>query len=235
MKKRKDSFWGLHSDYHATPDFGVQGRNLKAEDIRYICQLLRPDYWQIDTKGHPGWASYPSELGNAMPEFACNTLATWREATRAEDVSLFTHYSGIVDESFCKNHPEEAVMNPDGTRSKRAVRSNGNYANMLLIPQLSEMAEKYGVNGAWVDGDCWGVEADYHPDTVAAFEAETGIRLNRKLPAAPEDEYFDEYIEFNRELFRRYLRNYVDTMHSKFPDYEIQLDVQRPFSRSCHR
>lgn len=221
MKKRKHAFWGLHSDFHATPDFGTQGTNLREEDIREVCALLRPDYWQIDTKGHPGWASYPTELGNAMPEFACNTLEIWRRATAAEDVALFTHYSGVVDENFCAKHPEEAVMRPDGTRSKKAVRTNGNYADMLLIPQLSEMAEKYGTNGAWVDGDCWGVEIDYHPDTVAEFEAETGIKLNGKPPVSPEDEHFEAYVEFQRVLYRRYLKKYVDAIHTKFPDYEI--------------
>ena len=74
MRKRSEGFWGIHSDFHATPDFGVQGRSLKEEDIREICRLLKPDYWQIDSKGHPGYASFPSELGNSMPEFACNTF-----------------------------------------------------------------------------------------------------------------------------------------------------------------
>ena len=65
MKKRKESFWGLHFDFHATPKDGIQGKNLKEEDIRKICHLLKPDFIQIDCKGHPGYTSYPSKLGNA--------------------------------------------------------------------------------------------------------------------------------------------------------------------------
>ena len=77
MKKtRKDSFLGVHLDYHAKPEDGlVQGKGLREEDIRRICQLLKPDFIQIDCKGHPGWASYPTKIGNAMPEFEKDTLA----------------------------------------------------------------------------------------------------------------------------------------------------------------
>ena len=70
MKRRSESFFGLHFDFHAQPKYGLQGKSLNEEDIRRICRTLKPDFIQIDCKGHPGWASYPTELGNAMPEFA---------------------------------------------------------------------------------------------------------------------------------------------------------------------
>ena len=82
MKKRRDSFFGLHFDYHAMPKFGLQGKTLKEEDIREICRTFQPDFIQIDCKGHPGWTSYPSKLGNAMPEFALDTLELWRRVTK---------------------------------------------------------------------------------------------------------------------------------------------------------
>ena len=91
MKKRKDSVFGIHMNYHAKPEYGLQGVNLKEEDIRRICRELKPDFIQIDCKGHPGWASYPSKIGNAMPEFAQDTLALWRRVTREEDVALYMH------------------------------------------------------------------------------------------------------------------------------------------------
>lgn len=221
MKKRKDSFWGIHSDFHAKPEMGVVGRNLREEDIREICRLLRPDYWQIDCKGHPGWASYPTELGNGMPEFACDTLEMWRRVTREEDVALFLHYSGVIDYKYCAEHPEECVVNANGTLNGESTRRGGRYVDELLIPQLSETVEKYGVDGVWLDGECWGSCLDYHPDTVNGFEKETGISLNGKPPVKRGDPYFDEYCEYNRELFRRYVRHYVDVLHEKHPDFQI--------------
>ncbi len=97
MKRRSESFFGLHFDFHAQPKYGLQGKSLNEEDIRRICRTLKPDFIQIDCKGHPGWASYPSELGNAMPEFAQDTLALWRRVTREENVALYMHYSGVYD------------------------------------------------------------------------------------------------------------------------------------------
>ena len=146
MKKRKDSFFGLHFDYHAQPQYGVQGVNLTEADIREICRIHRPDFIQIDCKGHPGWASYPSELGNAMPEFARDTLALWRKVTREEDVALYMHYSGVYDIKYCSEHPEENVMKADGTYQRGAIRTDGKYVDDLLIPQLLELAEQIGAD-----------------------------------------------------------------------------------------
>ena len=72
-----------------------------------------------------------------------------------------------------------------------------------------------------MDGECWGTCLDYHPDTVAAFEKETGISLDGSLPVKPGDPFFEEYREFCRELFRRYVRYYVDEVHREYPDFQI--------------
>ena len=221
MKKRKDCFFGLHFDFHAQPKYGTQGVNLKEEDIRELCRIIKPDFIQIDCKGHPGWASYPSELGNAMPDFAKDTLALWRRVTKEEGVSLYMHYSGIFEIKYCSEHPEDTVMNADGSFNVSTVRSDSKYVDELLIPQLSELAEKYDIDGVWIDGDCWRARADFHPETLANFEKETGIDLGGKLPATPADPYYDEYREYNRELFRRYVRHYVDVLHERFPNLQI--------------
>ena len=221
MKKRKDSFFGLHFDYHAKPEFGTQGINLKEEDIREICRSFKPDFIQIDCKGHRGWTSYPSELGNAMPDFAHDTLELWRRVTSEEDVALYMHYSGVLDVKYCNEHPNECVMTPDGRLDKGNTRTDGNYVDELLIPQLSELAERYGVDGVWIDGECWKTACDFRPESLAEFEREMGIDLKGKLPAAPGDPYYEEYREYYREKFRRYLRHYVDVLHEKYPDFQI--------------
>lgn len=221
MKQRKDSFFGLHFDFHASPEKGTIGEDLREKDIREICTLLHPDFLQIDCKGHPGWASYPTECGNAMPKIIGDPLALWRRVTKEEDVALFLHYSGVWDGKFSKEHPEQAVLHADGQRDPMSVRTNGTYADTLLIPQLCELAGKYGADGVWIDGDCWGARADFDPETLAAFTAETGIDLEGRLPAAPEDPYYEEYREYCRELFRRYVRHYTDTVHAAYPSFQI--------------
>ena len=79
VKTRAESFLGIHCDFHANPKDGqVIGATLKEEDVRTLCETLKPDYFQIDCKGHPGWASYPTALGNAMPKIEQDISAMWR-------------------------------------------------------------------------------------------------------------------------------------------------------------
>lgn len=221
MKKRKESFFGLHFDFHAKPEYGKQGATLREEDIRSILRTFKPDFLQIDCKGHPGYTSYPSSLGNAMPDFEKDTLALWRKVTKEEDVALYMHYSGVYDMKYCAEHPEETVMTANGKYAVGATRTDGKYVDELMIPQLCELYEKYGIDGVWVDGDCWKATADFRPKSLAAFEQETGIDLEGRIPATPNDKYYDEYREYHRELFRRYLRHYVDVLHEKHKELQI--------------
>lgn len=221
MKTRAQSFFGIHCDFHAIPDYGTQGATLREEDIREICRTLKPDFLQIDCKGHPGWASYPTKLGNAMPDFAIDTLSLWRRVTREEGVPLYMHYSGLYDIKYCAEHPEECVVNADGTKIAEVPRPNGRYVDELLIPQLLELAGTYDVDGVWMDGDCWKVHLDYHPDMLAAFEREYGISLNGNPPCAPGDPYYLQFCEYCRELFRRYVRHYTDAVHARYPHFQI--------------
>ena len=131
MKTRKESFWGLHFDFHARPTDEIQGKNLKEEDIREICRELKPDFIQIDCKGHPGWTSYPSSLGNAVPNFEKDTLAIWRKVTREENVALYMHYSGVFDDIFA-----------EFTRSHELVRvKTTNMGSMLKLTYSAELTE----------------------------------------------------------------------------------------------
>ena len=208
-------YFGLHFDFHASPkrcgDLSI-GETLKEYEIRQICRELRPDFIQVDTKGHPGWASFPSRMGNSMPNFTGNPLELWRQVTREEGVALYAHYSGVADMRYATLHPDQAAKRITGETDVWAIRTNGLYADSLLIPQLCELALDYGLDGAWVDGECWATVADYDPRTVAAFKAETGLdaRANQQ-----------EFKDYCRELFRSYLRHYIDSVHERCPDFKV--------------
>ena len=221
----RDRYFGLHFDFHASPEkcAGVAiGETLAAEDIEWICRELKPDFIQTDCKGHPGWTSYPTALGNAMPAFKGDPLRLWRDVTKEFGIGLYMHYSGVVDRKYVADHPEEQTKGPDGSPNGWfSTRTNGRYADDLMIPQLKELAGKYGVDGVWVDGECWGASADFDPRTVAQFEKETGIDLKGVLPARRGQPHFDEYRTFCRELFKRYLRHYVDAVHADYPRFRI--------------
>ncbi len=222
-KRRDQSFLGLHFDFHANPEtvIGPLGKNLTEDMIREICETIRPDFIQIDCKGHPGWTSYPSKLGNAACDFSQDPLKLWRKVTAECGVALYMHYSGVYDGRYVELHPEEAVIKADGTPHEMATSVFGNYADALLIPQLKELAGEYGVDGIWIDGECWGTDTDYGPKALAAWYKETGIDLSENPPVTPDMPYYNEYRDFCREGFRKYLRYYVDEVHKEYPDFQI--------------
>ena len=220
-RRRSDCFFGMHSDFHAKPeDDLVIGATLREEDIREICETLKPDFLQIDCKGHPGYTSYPSDMGNAMPSFACDPLAIWRRVTKEYGIPLYMHFSGVYDIKYCTENEGERTVNADGSPTN-SVRLDGSYLDEYFIPQISEIVEKYDVDGIWVDGDCWAVRNDYHESTIAKFEEVSGISLGGNIPRRKTDPYFDELTSFTRDQFRTYLRYYVDRLHEKFPELEI--------------
>ncbi|MBO5725926.1 MAG: hypothetical protein J6S00_02550, partial [Clostridia bacterium] len=223
IKLRKDSFFGLHFDFHARPREDqkyILGANLKADDIRKICTEIKPDFIQIDCKGHPGYTSYPSKLGNAMPDFALDTLALWRKVTAEEGVALYVHYSGVYDAKYLAEHPTEGVKKADGTYSDTDTSTFGNYCDDLLIPQLLEIAS-YGVDGAWVDGECWATKVDYCDKALQEFKEKTGVDLKNNPPYTNEHPYYDEYRDFCRDKFRWHLAKYINAVHEKYPNFQF--------------
>ncbi|MBM4156422.1 MAG: hypothetical protein FJ221_15540 [Lentisphaerae bacterium] len=216
--RRADSFLGIHFDFHAGPDCTNVGARTTPEMVGTILDKVRPDYIQIDCKGHPGYSSYPTRVGHPAPGIVGDPLRVWRDVTRQRGVALFMHYSGVWDQRAIELHPDWAARNADDKPNPKATSVFGPYADRLLIPQLRELAGDYGVDGAWVDGDCWGVALDYGEVPVQAFRKASGATAAPRKAGEP---HWDEWKEFNREGFRRYLRHYADSLKSSHPDFEV--------------
>jgi hypothetical protein len=216
--KRSESFLGVHFDFHAGPDCQEVGKRTTRESIERLLESVRPDYVQIDCKGHPGFSSYPTRVGTPAPGFVGNPLRLWREVTAEKGVGLFMHYSGVFDAQAVARHPEWARVDEKGARDGRMTSVFGPYVDELLIPQLKELADEYDVDGVWVDGECWAVDRDYAEPVVQAFQEQTGIQ---SVPRTRADPGWHEFSEFCREGFRRYLRRYVDELHRHDGDFQI--------------
>src|SRR5450631_2965195 len=62
--RRKDSFFGLHFDFHAGTTDEHIGRTLTYGMIDTLLSEVHPDFIQVDCKGHPGISSYPTKVGS---------------------------------------------------------------------------------------------------------------------------------------------------------------------------
>lgn len=219
MVSRKDAFFGIHFDLHAGPHDTELGADLTEEMIARLLERVQPDYVQQDCKGHPGYASYPTKVGRPAPGIVKDALALWRKVTRAHDVGLFIHYSGVIDRAAVAAHPDWAALTAEGEPDPRGATSTfGPYVDELLIPQLKEVFERYDLDGAWVDGECWGTVPDYSPRAQEAWRHITGYT---EVPRSPEDPHWHAWLEFNRAQFEAYLTHYLDALHAFKPDVEI--------------
>jgi hypothetical protein len=216
--RRSESFLGIHFDFHAGEDSKQVGVNTNRELIEYIIDMVQPDYIQCDAKGHPGYSSYPTKVGNQAPGIIGDPLMIWREVTAERGVALYVHYSGVWDEQAARKHPEWARIKEDGQHDDRLNSVYGPYVDQLLIPQLKEMSDVYKLDGIWIDGECWATERDYNPEVLKKFQEITGIT---DIPGKPEDRYWFEFSEFCRQGFRDYVNHYVSEIHNHSRDFQI--------------
>jgi hypothetical protein len=215
---RADSFFGLHFDFHATNNDKEIGRTFNAGTIDSMLVLIKPDYIQVDCKGHPGISSYPTKVGNAAPGFIKDPLRIWRDETNKHGIGLFVHYSGVIDNEAVKKNPDWAAINRDRKISETNTSVVGPYVDRLLIPQLKELIDNYKIDGAWVDGESWALGLDYSKNMLDAFHKETGIT---SVPYYMNDKYMPEFRTFNRNAFRKYIAHYVDELHKYNPSFQI--------------
>jgi len=229
MKKRSEGFFGLHFDFHAGADCTEVGKTVTNKMIREIIETLHPDYIQCDCKGHAGYSSYQTKAGNPAPGFINakdpfrDQLKIWREVTKEYDIPLVMHYSGVWDARALEIHPEWGAVNADGSVNKNMASTFKGYADGLLIPQLIELANIYGVDAVWVDGECWATVPDFDEKILLLFEKESGMKLT-KNSGGNYDKQSKEYrgfLDFCRNQFFKYLAHYTDEVHGKTENFEI--------------
>lgn len=216
--KRAASYFGLHFDFHAGDDCTEIGKNTTRAMIDGILDAAHPDYVQVDTKGHRGLTSYPTKVGNPAPGFVGDQLRLWRDVTRERGVALYVHHSGVWDSEAIVKHPEWAVLRANGSRDKNATSFWSRYADDLLIPQLRELAGDYGIDGAWVDGECWAAQPDFGAAALDDLAQSTGYY---DAPRTSRDSLWFDFLQFQREAFRKYLRRYLAAVRSTHPDFQL--------------
>ncbi len=207
--KNNERFFGLHFDFHANHDTDI-GVRTNPEDIQWYIDEAKPDYIQCDCKGHAGISSYPTKVGNAAKGLKADNLRVWVDTVKKNGLPVYVHYSGVLDNEYVKNHPNDAARNADGeidmTAGTAAASLFGNYCDNLLIPQIKELIEEYDIDGIWIDGDCWAVHCDYSDNAK---------------PYLKDGMTEEEHKKLMHDAFFEYMKKYTDELHKVKPDFKI--------------
>lgn len=218
IRPRSDTFFGVHFDLHPSQHDTELGKDVTEAHVSHLLDRVQPDYVQYDSKGHAGLLGYPSEVGPSAPGIVNDSLAVWRKETRKRDISLYVHFSGIYDIAACAEHPEWAAVGGDGKPSPNHTSVFGPYAEKRMIPQLIELLNKYDLDGAWVDGECWAAQHDYSPAAIAAWEEETGFG---DAPKKRGDPHWAEWKAFHRKHAEGHVERWVDAVHAARPGVQL--------------
>lgn len=215
--RRSESFFGLHFDFHAGLEDTLIGKTLTERMIDSLLVKVKPDFIQVDCKGHAGVTSYPTKIGNTPKRFEKDILRLFRDVTRRRGVALYVHYSGVWDNEAVKHHPKWARIDSEGKPDAQKISLWSAYSDSLLIPQLKEISD-YGVDGVWVDGDCWATNPDYCEAAIDEFRFITNIK---EIPKKKTDPNYNQWLEFQRDAFRRYVRKYTEALHAYNPRFQV--------------
>jgi len=211
--RRADSFLGFHFDLHPQGSDTALGRDLTEDHIEALLARTRPDYIQYDCKGHVGWLGYPSAVSPSSPGIVKDSLAMWRKVTARRGVALYVHFSGVWDSLAVETHPEWARVDAARKPDKSHTSTFGPYVDQRMIPQLEEVSAKYNLDGVWIDGECWATNPDY--------SAAVGKAFGEPLPNGPKDARWQEFLDLNRDQFRKYVRHYLEVLHKSRPKFQI--------------
>ena len=216
--KKINRFFGIHVDFHANASSNEVGKTLTEGMVDSMLTFVKPDFLQVDCKGHPGYSSYATKVGTPAPRIINDPLRIFRNVTFKHHIPLYVHYSGVLDARAIELHPDWANINEKGEADKNTTSPFSAYVDELMIPQLKELITRYKIDGAWVDGDCWAVQPDYSPAAIALFQKETSIAT---VPHNRNDSGYYAFMDFNRRHFRTYVGHYVDAVHQFDPSFLI--------------
>lgn len=217
-KRGGDHFIGIHFDLHAGRKNRVMGQTVTTAMVEQVIKDVRPDFIQVDSKGHSGICSFKTKAGYQVAAFVKDQLKIWREVTARHNVALYVHHSGVWDNEAVRRHPEWGSLDAKRKQNMGWTSLFSPYVDEILIPTLKGVCDDYGVDGVWVDGDNWAVDREYNKKTLAEFRKATGIRT---VPKKQDDPGYREFNEFMRVQFRLYLKHYVDALHAHNPDFRV--------------
>lgn len=218
-----DIWFGLHYDLHANPSDTDLGAHDDPHELAAYLRLMNPHWVQTDCKGGAGLTSWYSKVPNASvaPGVVGDALRTWRSATRLLGLPLHAHYMSLWDQAAWDKHPEwrAELKLVDAEQTRRLCPRSG-YADELVIPQMLEAVENYGVDGFWVDGESWAFQFCYCERCAGAYRQATG----KEPPTNVADPDWPTWVSFQRDSVIAFTNHYIEAVHKVHPEVLFTCD-----------
>ncbi|MHC4442241.1 MAG: alpha-L-fucosidase [Planctomycetota bacterium] len=215
-----NTFFNIHFDHHVVTRYTKLGAGSDPQHIIDTLKISRPDFVQYHSKGHPGWATYPTKVGKAAP-LKRDILRAWRDATNKLGIPFTVYYSGGLDYRVAEEHPQWARKKPDGKHQRGFFNTkhtslcyNSPYVEEQVISMVREIIANYDVDGFWFDGEVWSVLPCWCQYCKAGFKTETAKDLPPQDGNHPD---WRRFLQFQRDSFTRYCRRVADVIHSAKP------------------
>jgi len=219
IPKRGDSFFGLHFDFHATMNDQNIGKGLNGDATRQFLLSIKPDFIEVDAKGHNGVSSYPTRVGY-HPAITGDPLKFYRDITSSLGIGLYAHVSGIIDAEAINRHPAWGRQDQSGEMDKKNVSIFSPYKDSVFIPQLKELGA-YGLDGVWIDGDIWSVYSDYNRQGLSSFARAVGTNVR---PLYGANTVYNGFVTFQEGQYLDYARSYINNVHSYKRAFQIGVN-----------
>ncbi len=213
--------FNIHFDHHASQISPI-GRDADAEEIKRILRLSNPGMVQYHSKGHPGYATYKTDLGVPSQNLEKDMMALYRQVCDDLDIPFSIYHSTLFDMEQANRHPEWVRKKADGTLNegcnKSAMCCNAGYVEGYLIPVLVELARNNKPDGFWFDGDVWSVVPCWCDTCRKMFKEKAG---REAPPADVKSPDWNAWAEFHRQSFENYHHRVADAIHAINPDIMI--------------
>jgi len=216
----RDRYLGLHVDFHAGPNDTELGAGADPDVLAEQLKRMDVDFVQIDTKGGGGYTSYfaKSPAAQVCPMLKADLVKAWRKATRNVGVPLHAHWIAMGDEGANKRHPDWRRVDAQGREDEKRLCYRSPFVDEYMIPQLLELVGDWELDGVWIDGQAWLMEACWCGRCVDAWKASGEIS---PPPIAPDDAAWSRWMLFHRRGFDDYVNHYCDALHARFPHCRV--------------
>jgi hypothetical protein len=216
-------FHKIHFDMH-TPAT-VPGVGQAFEPERFAGALVAAGYEAacIFTKCTYGWSYYPTRVGMPHPSCTRDLFGEACAALHDAGLKVIGYYAlEVLPPPFVGSHPDWLMRRDDGSvYAEPGDRTLGCIFGPMLehiiLPQLTEIATLYPVDGVFLDGL---PQAFWQPCHCAACRAAFGAAL----PRAPGATGWPEYRAWQFEQQRRFARRVAEAVHEARRDALVGIN-----------